>query len=120
MRALRLLWLLPPLAACQATPPVAASPYACPDGRVVQAGLAPDRRLLVLVIDGERHTLGRRPEGEGYGNGRYQARMDDLFLHLGIAGSLLPQHCRLLPGSGRTPGDSPGRTPPRPEVAEPE
>lgn len=119
MRALRLPGLLPLLAACQATPPVAASPYACPDGRLLQAGLTPDRRLLVLVADGGRHTLRRRPDGEGYGNARYHARMDDLFLHLGIAGTLLPLHCRLLPGAERAPA-TPGRAPPREQKGPPE
>lgn len=96
MRALRLPGLLLLLAACQATPPVASSEYACPDGRRVRAGLTPDHRVLVLLADGRRHTLHRR--ADGYGNGRYQARLDDLFLHLGIAGTLLPLQCRLLPG----------------------
>lgn len=97
MRILRLIWLpvLPAcLAACQSVPPVEASRYACPDGRVVQAGISADGRLLVLVVDGRRQVLGRRDDGS-YGNGRYTARPDDLFLHLGIAGALLPQHCRL-------------------------
>lgn len=88
-------------AGCQGLrpPPVEASQYACPDGRQVQAGLTPDRRLLVLVIDGHRHTLGRQDSGSDYSDGYYSARPDDLFLHLGIAGTLLPQHCRLLPGA---------------------
>lgn len=98
MPILRLLLLALPLAACQATPTVNASQYACPDGRVVRAGLSDDQRLLVLVVDGRRHTLGRLAGG-GYGNGDWSARPDDLFLHLGRAGSLLPQHCRLLPGA---------------------
>lgn len=96
MRILRLLVPALALAACQATPTVNASHYACPDGRVVQAGLSADRRLLVLVVDGRRHTLGRLAGSEGYGGGAWSARLDDLFLHLGQAGRLLPQHCRLL------------------------
>lgn len=83
------------LAGCAAVPPVDASRYACPDGRVVQAGTTPDQRLLVLVVEGRRQVLGRQDDGS-YGNGRYTARPDDLFLHLGTAGTLLPQHCRLL------------------------
>lgn len=98
MRTLRLLPLLLPLAACQTTPPVASSQYACPDGRLLRAGLSADQRHLVLLVDGRRLTLQRRSDGQGYGNGHYLARMDDLFLHLGIAGTLLPLHCRLLPG----------------------
>lgn len=98
MLKLRLFPLLVLLAGCQglAPPPVDASQYACPDGRLMQAGLTPDHRLLVLVIDGRRHTLGRLADGDSYGDGRYTARPDDLFLHLGIAGTLLPLHCRLL------------------------
>lgn len=114
MRPLQLLsgpaWVLSGLAllaGCQGLrpPPVEASPYACPDGRQVQAGLTPDRRRLVLVIDGGRHTLGRLTDGSGYGNGYYSARLDDLFLHLGTAGTLLPQHCRLQsPGAAAAGG----------------
>jgi hypothetical protein len=82
---------------------VATSQYACPDGRLPRAGLTPDRRHLVLLVDGRRLTLQRRPGSEDYGNSHYLARMDDLFLHLGIAGTLLPQHCRLLPGPESAP-----------------
>ncbi|MES2919285.1 MAG: hypothetical protein V4729_11800 [Pseudomonadota bacterium] len=106
MQTLRLLALVLPLAACQASPTVNASQYACPDGRVVRAGVSGDRRLLVLVVDGRRHTLGRLAGSDGYGNGDWTARPDDLFLHLGRAGTLLPQHCRLLPGP--QPGDATG------------
>lgn len=104
MPRMRLFALLLLLAGCQGLrpPAVEASAYACPDGRLVRAGLAPEQDLLVLVIDGRRHTLGR-VSAAGYGNGQYTARLDDLFLHLGIAGTLLPQHCRLLPGA--TPGE---------------
>jgi hypothetical protein len=110
MHALRLLGPLLLLAACQATPPVASSEYVCPDGRRVRAGLTPDHRLLVLLADGGRHTLRRHGDGATYGNGRYLVQMDDLFLRLGIAGTLLPQQCRLLPGPARpsaTPAPSP-------------
>lgn len=96
MQTLRLLALVVPLAACQATPTVNASQYGCPDGRVVRAGVSDDRRLLVLVVDGRRHTLARLASGRSYGNGDWTARPDDLFLHLGRAGTLLPQHCPLL------------------------
>lgn len=91
------------LAGCHwASRPVApnASPYACPDGRQVQAGLTADGAALLLSIGGRTHTLRRRGPGEGYGNGYYTARPDDLFLHLALPGALLPQRCRLLAGTG--------------------
>lgn len=89
------------LAGCQwVARPVAAnaSPYVCPDGRQVRAGLTADGSVLLLSLDGRTHTLRRRGPGEGYGNGYYTARPDDLFLHLAIPGTLLPQRCRLLAG----------------------
>lgn len=85
------------LGGCHLAPsaPVEASPYVCPNGLRVRAGLTEDHRQLRLTVDGRTHTLVRSPRGESYSNGYYTARLDDLFLHLGIPGTLLPQHCRL-------------------------
>ncbi|MCC2637231.1 MAG: hypothetical protein K0Q68_950 [Moraxellaceae bacterium] len=102
LRRLRLLWLGPGLllGACQlpAPAPVNSSQYACPDGRVVRAGLSADQRHLRLTVQGRSHTLSRRAALDDYSNGYYTVRLDDLFLHLSQPGVLLPQHCRLLVG----------------------
>lgn len=102
MRHLRLFAGLVLLAGCQAPgqAPVDASAYACPDGRLLRAGLGADQRRLYLSIDGRRHVLGRQDDGS-YGNGYYRVRLDDLFLRLSLPGTLLPLHCHLaVPGDG--------------------
>lgn len=105
LRRLRLLSLGLGLAGCQLAPgaPVNSSQYACPNGLVAWAGLSADRRHLRLTLQGRSHTLGRREALAGYSNGYYTVRLDDLFLHLSLPGTLLPQHCRLLVGSENAP-----------------
>lgn len=95
------LGLGPILAGCQLAPeaPVNSSQYACPDGRIVRAGLSADQRHLRLTLQGRSHTLHRQEALDGYSNGYYTVRLDDLFLHLSRPGTLLPQHCRLLIGA---------------------
>lgn len=103
MRALTLALLLA-LAACRSQPVVNASQYICPGGQTVWAGLTADKRLMRLRLAGRTHTLLRQADGNSYGGGHYTARADDLFLHLNIPGTLLPQHCRLVidaPSAGR-------------------
>lgn len=101
----RLTPLLLLLGACQALPPMLdPSQYICPDGRTVWAGRSEDGRLLRLTLDGRSHTLRRQGDGDSYSNGHYSARLDDLFLRLGIPGTLLPQQCRLMvPGEQNMP-----------------
>lgn len=93
MRSLTLALLLV-LGACRAQPVVNASQYICPNGQTAWAGLSADKRLLRLSLGGRTHNL--QQQGDSYGNGYYTARPDDLFLHLNIPGTLLPQHCRLV------------------------
>ena len=70
----------------------------------MQAGLTEDRRQMRLSLQGRTHTLARREGRDSYSNGYYTARPDDLFLHLSIPGTLLPQHCRLqVPGEPTAP-----------------
>lgn len=101
MPRLRLFSVLLLLAGCRGlpAPPPEASQYACPDGRVVLAGLTPDQRLLRLTVAGHAHTLGRRDDGS-YSNGYYDIRRDDLFLRLSWPGLLLPLHCHLQAAGG--------------------
>ncbi|MDF2447384.1 MAG: hypothetical protein K0S46_2620 [Moraxellaceae bacterium] len=73
---------------------VDASQYVCPDGQVLRAGVTGDQRLLRLTVAGRTYTL--RQQQDGYSNGHFTARRDDLFLRLHRAGDLLPRHCRLV------------------------
>ncbi|HET8729552.1 MAG TPA: hypothetical protein VFM34_00365 [Moraxellaceae bacterium] len=76
------------------------STYVCPDGREVTAGISADRRHMRLTLDGQTRTLDRDNGSNSYSNGYYNARTDDLFLHLSLPGTLLPLHCQLLTSTG--------------------
>lgn len=111
MRFLRLVWLPLLLAACQLrTPVLNRSQYICPDGRTLWVGMSRDGRLMRLTLEGRTYTLRRQGDDGSYSNSRYSVRRDDLFLRLGSAGTLLPQHCRLLTQeeSGAVPPPPPG------------
>lgn len=78
-----------------ATAATVADQYLCPNGSIAQVSYNEDQSSMRLRIKGRLHTLQRNDKNTGYGGGKYTATMDDGMLHLVIAGSLLPQHCRL-------------------------
>lgn len=97
------------LAGCHSQPAAVTngSQYTCPDGMRVWAGLNEDQRVMRLTLRGRTYTLHRSDGGNSYSNAKLTARRDDLFLHLNIAGTLLPQHCRLAIEEKTTPASPP-------------
>lgn len=85
------------LAGCSSQPAAVTngSQYVCPNGLRVWAGLNADQSVMRITLKGRAYSLTRSDDGSTYSNAKYTVRRDDLFLHLNIAGTLLPQHCRL-------------------------